>query len=112
MMSRHEDEQRARKERLMLELEWDEQRKLEEQLRQARQKQKQSEIWENYKAKDAKQVITSFLSTHSGSQPWRRFEGVTRSLLSPAPSWTRVKIGLARVTPSNRLHADYQSGDQ
>jgi len=55
MMSRHEDEQRARKERLMLELEWDEQRKLEEQLRQARQKQKQSEIWENYKAKDAKQ---------------------------------------------------------
>ena len=106
----------------MLELEWDEQRKLEEQLRQARQKQKQSEIWENYKAKDAKQVITSFLSTHSGSQPWRRFEGVTRSLLSPAPSWTRAKIGLGQVTkppgffrdktPSNRLHVGYQSGDQ
>ena len=58
MMSRHEDEERARKERLMLELEWDEQRKLEEQLRQARQRQKQEEMWENYKAKDAKQVRT------------------------------------------------------
>ena len=56
MMSRHEDEERARKERLMLELEWDEQKKLEEQLRQARQRQKQAEIWESYKAKDAKQV--------------------------------------------------------
>ncbi|XP_073236549.1 uncharacterized protein [Porites lutea] len=54
MMSRHEDEERARKERLMLELEWDEQKKLEEQLRQARQRQKQAEIWESYKAKDAK----------------------------------------------------------
>ena len=56
MMSRHEDEERARKERLMLELEWDEQRTLEAQLRQARQRQKQAEIYENYKAKDAKQV--------------------------------------------------------
>ena len=58
MVSRHEDEERARKERLMLELEWDEQRKLEEQLRQARQRQKQAEIYDNYKAKDAKQVRT------------------------------------------------------
>lgn len=56
MVSRHEDEEIARKERLMLELEWDEQKKLEEQLRQARQRQKQAEKWENYKAKDAKQV--------------------------------------------------------
>ena len=56
MVSRHEDEERARKERLMLELEWDEQRRLEEQLRQARQRQKQAEIYDNYKAKDAKQV--------------------------------------------------------
>ena len=61
MMSRHEDEERARKERLMLELEWDEQRKLEEQLRQARQRQKQAEIWESYKEKDAKQVRSSTL---------------------------------------------------
>ena len=56
MMSRHQDEERARKQRFMLELEWDEQKKLEEQLRQARQRQKQAEIYQNYKAKDAKQV--------------------------------------------------------
>ncbi|XP_074623117.1 uncharacterized protein LOC141881265 isoform X1 [Acropora palmata] len=55
MMSRHQDEERARKQRFMLELEWDEQKKLEEQLRQARQRQKQAEIYQNYKAKDAKQ---------------------------------------------------------
>ena len=60
-MSRHEDEERARKERLMLELEWDEQKKLEEQLRQARQRQKQAEIWESFKAKDAKHVRSSTL---------------------------------------------------
>lgn len=57
MMSRHKEQERARKERLMLEMEWDEQRKLEEQLRQARHRQRQEEIWDTYKAKDAKQVI-------------------------------------------------------
>ena len=56
MMSRHEEQERARKERLMLEMEWSEQRKLEEQLRQARQRQRQEEIWDTYKVKDAKQV--------------------------------------------------------
>jgi len=56
MMSRHEEQERARKERLMLEMEWSEQRKLEEQLRQARHRQRQQEIWDTYKAKDAKQV--------------------------------------------------------
>ena len=56
MMSRHEEQERARKERLMLELEWDEQRKLEEQLKKARHQQRQAEIWDTYKAKDAKQV--------------------------------------------------------
>ena len=56
MMSRHEEQERARKERMMLELEWDEQKKLEEQLRQARHRQRQEEIWDAYKAKDAKQV--------------------------------------------------------
>lgn len=61
MMSRHKEQERARKEQLMLEMEWDEQRKLEEQLRQARHRQRQEEIWDAYKAKDAKQV--SF--THS-----------------------------------------------
>lgn len=61
MMSRHKEQERARKERLMLEMEWDEQRKLEERLRQARHRQRQEEIWDTYKAKDAKQV--SF--THS-----------------------------------------------
>ncbi|XP_078377121.1 uncharacterized protein LOC144660384 isoform X2 [Oculina patagonica] len=55
MMSRHEEQERARKEQMMLELEWDEQRKLEEQLRQARHKQRQQEIWDTYKVKDAKQ---------------------------------------------------------
>lgn len=55
MMSRHEEEERSRKERLMLELEWDEQRKIEEQLKKARQQQRQAEIWDTYKAKDAKQ---------------------------------------------------------
>ncbi|XP_020615875.1 coiled-coil domain-containing protein 177-like isoform X2 [Orbicella faveolata] len=55
MMSRHEEQERARKERLMLEMEWSEQRKLEEQLRQARHRQRQQEIWDTYKAKDAKQ---------------------------------------------------------
>jgi len=59
MMSRHEEQERARKERLMLEMEWSEQRKLEEQLRQARQRQRQEEIWDTYKAKDAKQVHIS-----------------------------------------------------
>ena len=56
MMSRHEEEERARKERLMLELEWDEQRKIEEQMKKARQQQRQAEIWDTYKAKDSKQV--------------------------------------------------------
>lgn len=56
MMSRHEEQERARKEQLMLEMEWSEQRKLEEQLRQARHRQRQEEIWDMYKAKDAKQV--------------------------------------------------------
>ncbi|RMX46770.1 hypothetical protein pdam_00021614 [Pocillopora damicornis] len=55
MMSRHEEEERARKERLMLELEWDEQRKIEEQMKKARQQQRQAEIWDTYKAKDSKQ---------------------------------------------------------
>lgn len=55
MMSRHEEQERARKEQLMLEMEWSEQRKLEEQLRQARHRQRQEEIWDMYKAKDAKQ---------------------------------------------------------
>lgn len=55
MMSRHKEQERARKERLMLEMEWDEQRKLEERLRQARHRQRQEEIWDTYKAKDAKQ---------------------------------------------------------
>lgn len=55
MMSRHEEEERSRKERLMLELEWDEQRKIEEQLKKARQQQRQAEIWDTHKAKDAKQ---------------------------------------------------------
>lgn len=60
MMSRHEEQERARKERMMLELEWDEQRKLEEQLKQARDRQRQEEIWDTYKAKDTKQVLHKF----------------------------------------------------
>ncbi|XP_068758038.1 coiled-coil domain-containing protein 177-like isoform X2 [Montipora capricornis] len=55
MMSRHNDEERARKDRLMLELELNEQKKLEEQLRQARHRQKQATLYEDFKARDAKQ---------------------------------------------------------
>ena len=39
-----------------MELEWDEQKKLEQDLRRAREKQKSMDIYEKYKAKDAKQV--------------------------------------------------------
>ena len=56
MMSRHNDEERARKDRLMLERELNEQKKLEEQLRQARHRQKQATLYEDFKARDARQV--------------------------------------------------------
>lgn len=55
MMSRHNDEERARKDRLMLELELNEQKKLEERLRQARHRQKQATLYEDFKARDARQ---------------------------------------------------------
>ena len=64
MMSRHEEQQKTRKERWMLELEMDEQRKLEDQLRLARLRQRQAEMYDRYKAKDLKQV-----SIHSSVVP-------------------------------------------
>ncbi|XP_032241397.2 coiled-coil domain-containing protein 177 isoform X2 [Nematostella vectensis] len=56
MLSRHEEAEQLRKERLMLDLEWDEQKQLENDLRQAREKQRRAEIYEQYAAKDAKQM--------------------------------------------------------
>ena len=55
-MSRHKEQERGKKEKLLMELEWDEQKKLEQDLRRAREKQKSMDIYEKYKAKDAKQV--------------------------------------------------------
>lgn len=56
MLTRHEEAQRLRKDKMMLDLAWDDQRQLENDLRQARTKRHQAELYEQYTAKEMKQV--------------------------------------------------------
>ncbi|XP_031562597.1 coiled-coil domain-containing protein 177-like isoform X2 [Actinia tenebrosa] len=56
MLTRHEEAQRLRKDKMMLDLAWDGQRQLENDLRHARMKRHQAELYEQYASKDMKQM--------------------------------------------------------
>ena len=56
MLTRHEEAQSLRKDKMMLDLAWDDQRQLDNDLRQARMKRHQAELYEQCTAKEMKQV--------------------------------------------------------
>lgn len=56
MLTRHEEAQQLRSDKIALDLAWDDQRRLENELRESRVKQRNAELYEQHNAKDIKQV--------------------------------------------------------
>jgi len=56
MLTRHEEAQQLRSDKMALDLAWDDQRRLENELRESRVKQRNAELYEQLNAKDIKQV--------------------------------------------------------
>ncbi|KAK3746958.1 hypothetical protein QZH41_002511 [Actinostola sp. cb2023] len=56
MLTRHEEAQQLRKDKMMLDLAWDDQKRLENDLHQSRIKQRHTELYEQFSAKDLKQM--------------------------------------------------------
>lgn len=58
MLTRHQEAEQLRSDKRMLDLAWDDQRRLENDLRQSRMRQRNADFYEQHSAKEVKQVCT------------------------------------------------------
>jgi hypothetical protein len=73
MLTRHEEAQQLRKDKMMLDLAWDDQRQLDNDLRHARVQQNHAELYEQYTSKDTKQVSICMMNEVALAM-WDRLE--------------------------------------